>query len=150
MNPQRTRLVAHFYRDRCGVTALQPSLTLLSTVVSRPKLERAVLDCGRKSLHPDLHAPQLLGKLLPAAATATVTTKSPLVQALPDATIAWLSAEHTVLDLGPESQTLKIGDKVQIIPGYSDLTTCLHDRFHGIRQGRVELEWPITARGCVW
>ncbi|MCA9053835.1 MAG: alanine racemase, partial [Planctomycetaceae bacterium] len=124
-----------FYTDTCQVTGLSPSLTLLSTVVSRPKLERAVLDCGRKSLSADHYPPVIVG-----------LAEGP---PLPDATIALHSAEHLTLELGPQSRQLHIGDKVLIRPGYSDLTTVLHDRFYGIRDGRVEEIIPITARGAL-
>lgn len=125
-----------FYLDRCGVTGLQPALRLIATVVSRGKLERAVLDCGRKSLHPDIHPPKVV---------ATVNGRP-----LPDAAIVQVSAEHTTLELGPQSQDLKIGDKVEIIPGYSDHTTPLHPTLFGLRGGVVETAWPIAARGCIY
>ncbi len=122
-----------FYLERCGVSGLTPSLRVLATVASRPKLERAVLDTGRKSVHPDIHPPTIL--------------RTALGRPLPDVTVTQLSAEHMTLSLGPESQDLVIGDKVEIIPGYSDHTTVLHDRFYGVRNGIVEAVWPIPGRG---
>ncbi len=124
-----------FYRDRCGVVGLEPSLRLIATCVSRPTLERAVLDTGRKALHPDIYPPSIVG---------IVGGRS-----LPDATRPTLSAEHLTLDLGPESQTLKIGDKVALIPGYCDHTNVLHNWFYGVRNDLVECVWPLTARGCL-
>ncbi|MCA8998993.1 MAG: DSD1 family PLP-dependent enzyme [Planctomycetaceae bacterium] len=124
-----------FYIERCSVTGLTPALRLLVTVASRPKLERAVLDAGRKSLHPDIHPPQVW---------RTVEGR-PLV----DAEVKGLSAEHMTLELGPESRDLVIGDKLEVIPGYSDHTTALHDRFFGIRGGLVEAIWEIPGRGKI-
>ncbi|RLS59298.1 MAG: DSD1 family PLP-dependent enzyme [Planctomycetota bacterium] len=124
-----------FYLERCGVTGLQPALRLLATCVSRPTLERAVLDSGRKSLHPDIHPPAIVG---------IVGGRS-----LPDATRPMLSAEHLTLDLGPEAQNLRIGDKVALIPGYCDHTNVLHSWFYGYRKNVVECVWPLTARGCL-
>lgn len=124
-----------FYLQECGVNGLTTSQFVIATVVSRGKLERAVLDVGRKSVHPDIHPPTV--------------PRTVLGRALPDASVVSLSAEHMTLELGPQSQELAIGDKVEVVPGYTDHTTVLHDWFFGIRQDRVESIWPITARGCL-
>ena len=68
---------------------------------------------------------------------------------LPDASVVQLIAEHATLELGPISQDLKIGDKIELIPGYSDHTTPLHPVLYGLRNDRVEAVWPIAARGCI-
>ncbi len=124
-----------YYFDRCGLTGYTPALRLAATVVSRGKLERAILDCGRKSLHPDIHPPRVV---------STVEGRP-----LPDAAIVGLSAEHTTLELGPQSQDLKIGDKVELIPGYCDFTMILHRALFGLRGGLIETVWPIPGRGCL-
>ncbi|WP_240928234.1 DSD1 family PLP-dependent enzyme [Thalassoroseus pseudoceratinae] len=116
-----------FYRLECGLSDHESALTVLATVVSRPTLTRAVLDSGRKTLHSDLQLP--------------------IVKNFPDAIVQSLSAEHCLVELGPESQNWTIGDKVELFVGYADLTTVLHDRFHGIRDGIVETVWPILGRG---
>jgi 3-hydroxy-D-aspartate aldolase len=100
---------------------------VLATVVSRPTLERAILDSGRKTLNPDIAMPVVAGH--------------------DDATVKRLSAEHLELTLGPKSQDLKIGDKVELVVGYGDFTTVLHDEFHGFRGDRLEVVWPILGRG---
>jgi D-serine deaminase-like pyridoxal phosphate-dependent protein len=115
------------YTDAMGVANLQPAVTVLATVVSRPTLERAVLDSGRKTTNPDLYLP--------------------IVKDYPDATIKSMSAEHCTLELGPESQNLRIGDQVELIVGYADFTTPLHDEFSCFRGDRLEAIWPIWARG---
>jgi D-serine deaminase-like pyridoxal phosphate-dependent protein len=124
-----------FYLEAGGVTGLQPALRLLATVVSRPRLERAVLDVGRKSLHPDIYPPRIL---------STAAGRP-----LPDIQITQYSAEHLTLELGAGSQFLQIGDKVQLIPGYSDHTTPLHAQLWGLREQRVVASWPIAARGMI-
>jgi D-serine deaminase-like pyridoxal phosphate-dependent protein len=110
-----------YYSDRCGLAGYAPALRLLGTVVSRGKLERGVLDCGRKSIQPDTHPPRVLG---------TVEGRP-----LPDAEITGVSAEHMTLELGPQSQDLRIGDKVELVPGYCDFTMILHPQLFGIRGG---------------
>ena len=117
------------------MTGLEPALSVIATVVSRPKLERAVVDCGRKTIHLEQEPPMIRG---------TVAGRP-----LPDAVVTGLSAEHGILQLGPQSQDLKIGDKIELIPGYADFTTPLHDHFLGVRNGIVETVWPIAARGML-
>jgi len=51
------------------------------------------------------------------------------------------------LELGPNSRELRIRDQVELIVGYSDLTTMLHDEYLCFAGDRVEAVWPITARG---
>lgn len=121
------------YTEQCGVTGLEHAVTLLATVTSRPQLERGITDTGRKSLNQDIQ---------PSIVWRTVEGRP-----LRDAEVTGLSAEHGILKLGPESQDLAIGDKVEIIPGYCDFTTVLHERFYGLRNGVVETVWPIAARG---
>ncbi|MEK6235346.1 MAG: DSD1 family PLP-dependent enzyme, partial [Planctomycetales bacterium] len=64
-----------------------------------------------------------------------------------DARVARLSAEHGELELDASARDLRIGDRLELIPGYADLTCMLHDRFHGFRDGRLETIWPLEARG---
>jgi 3-hydroxy-D-aspartate aldolase len=116
-----------FYQQQCQVNGLESALTVLATVVSRPTLDRAVLDSGRKTVNPDV--------------------QRPLVKGWPDAEAVRLSAEHCELKLGPQSQNLKIGDKLELIVGYADFTTPLHDFFYGFRGDRLEVVWPILGRG---
>jgi len=121
-----------FYTQMCGVTGLSPSLSVLASVVSRPKLERGILDAGRKSINPD-HVPPDVYRQVDGPE-------------LPDAEITLLSAEHATLELGPTSRNLRIGDKVLLRPGYSDLTTLLHRQFVCVADSRVVDIWPIVAR----
>ena len=45
---------------------------------------------------------------------------------------------------------LGLGDKIRLVPGHCDPTVNLYDWYVGIRTGRVEQLWPITARGAVY
>ena len=65
----------------------------------------------------------------------------------PDAEVTQTSAEHCTLRLDGPSRDLKIGDKVELIVGYADFTTVLHDEFYGFRNDRLEVVWPIAGRG---
>lgn len=115
------------YREKCNLTDLDYSLSVLATVVSRPQLDKAIVDSGRKTLHPDF--------------------QMPVPKHYPDAEVVRVSAEHCELKLGGESRNLKIGDKIELVPGYADFTTVLHDEFYGFRKERLEVVWPILGRG---
>ncbi len=117
------------YTDDYGVSGLEPALTILTTVVSRTRIERAIVDAGRKAVNGDMRMPRVKG--------------------FPDAKVVQLSAEHGWIDVGQDAQDLKIGDKVELIVGYADFTTVLHDTFHVFRDERLEAVWPISARGAL-
>jgi D-serine deaminase-like pyridoxal phosphate-dependent protein len=114
------------YRDNYHLD-LPPALTLLSTVTSRPTTTRVILDAGRKALPADIAVPQPLR--------------------LPALNSMKFSAEHLTLELAAPSETPKIGDRVEFIVGYSDMTVFLHEEIVGHRKRTIEHVWPIAARG---
>ncbi|MDX1947189.1 MAG: DSD1 family PLP-dependent enzyme [Pirellulaceae bacterium] len=118
-----------FYRHRCQIADFRYALTLLTTVVSRPAPDRAIIDAGRKTMNIELTPPLVLGR--------------------DDIQVQSLSAEHGTLKLAPSAQSLKIGDRLELIPGYGDLTTVLHNHFHACRGGELVDIWPLTGRGRV-
>jgi len=118
-----------FYQNKCNVEGLGYALSVIATVVSRPSLPKAVLDSGRKTINPDICLP------VPKKYT--------------DAEVVRMSAEHCELELGPESQELTIGDKVELTVGYADFTTPLHDNFYAFRNDRLEAILPIHGRGKI-
>ena len=42
---------------------------------------------------------------------------------------------------------LKVNDKLRLIPGHCDPTANVHDWYVGVRGGKVETLWPVSARG---
>lgn len=117
-----------FYRKRCHVTEFADALSVLTTVVSRPAPDRAIIDAGRKTMNMELILPRVVDR--------------------EGIEVSGLSAEHGILKLTtPASQQLRIGDRLEVIPGYSDLTTVLHDRFLGFRQGKLAEILPLEGRG---
>lgn len=114
------------YRHRLGAKGLDYALTLLSTVVSHREPERAVIDAGRKTVHGDYTMPEALDQGVEVTA---------------------LNAEHGHLRLGKGAPDLKIGDKIEMVSGYSDMTVFLHDQIYGIRNDRVEAILDVAARG---
>ncbi len=116
------------YRDTCNVSSLEPALTVLATVTSRAS-DRVVVDSGFKTLSSYHHAPEVLHRN--------------------DLTLRYLSAEHGVFDIVPGQDGPALGEKIELLVGYSDSTTMLHEDFVGIRDGRVEELFAISARGLV-
>ncbi len=115
-----------YYADRLGAKGLDQALTVLATVVSHREPGRAVIDAGRKTVHGDYTLPEALDEGIEVVA---------------------LNAEHGHLRLGPAARDLKIGDRVEMISGYSDMTVFLHDVIYGIRDDRVEIVLDVAARG---
>ena len=58
-----------------------------------------------------------------------------------------MSAEHGTMDLEEPNAEVKVGDKVEWHVGYTDATVVLHETMYGVRNGIVEVEWPIVGRG---
>jgi D-serine deaminase-like pyridoxal phosphate-dependent protein len=116
-----------FYREKCHVGDFRNALFLVSTVVSRPAPERAIIDAGRKTMNLELALPYVPGR--------------------ENIRVKHLSAEHGTLDLDPSANELRIGDRLRFIPGYVDLTVVLHNEFLAVRGNRVEAVWPLEARG---
>jgi D-serine deaminase-like pyridoxal phosphate-dependent protein len=106
---------------------LEPALTILATVTSRPTPTRIICDAGRKTMSADGIDPKPLG--------------------LGRIVRIGFSAEHATIELEAPSAIPAIGDTIEFIAGYGDTTVHLHDTLHGVRGGIVEAEWPVLARG---
>ena len=107
---------------------------VLATVVSRPSEDRFVIDAGTKCLSSDHDdRPGWLR-----------------VAGRDDLAFEFLNEEHGVGRLDPErGRTLAIGDKVLVIPAHVCPVVNLFDSMTLVREGRVEGEWAIAARGRV-
>jgi D-serine deaminase-like pyridoxal phosphate-dependent protein len=115
-----------YYTEVCHVEGHRPAISVLATVVGRPAADRAILDIGQKSVSQH--------------------RTPPVLRDHPECPITGLSAEHAVVSVAAGS-TLRIGDKVHVIPGYSDFTFVLHDRVLAHRNGRVVADWELLGRG---
>jgi len=109
-------------------TAFEHSLFVLTTVISVPADDRAIVDAGLKSYSGEKGPPWVHGR--------------------EDVEVTNISDEHGKLKIGPKAKRLRLGEKVWLIPGHCDPTVNLHDWYVGVRRGRVETLWPITARGA--
>ena len=111
-----------------GMPAFEHSLFVLTSVMSHTTPDRAVVDAGLKA--------------------SSVDSGMPRVFDLPGVEYTKASDEHGVLHI-TRPGAVKLGDKLRLVPGHCDPTVNLYDHLIGIRAGRVESIWPISARGAL-
>lgn len=134
------RAGTYVYNDRSMVRAGQCTvedlaMTVLATVVSRPAANRAVLDCGSKTLTSDLLGFNDYG----------------MIVGFDGARIVALSEEHAVVDLADCGTPFPdVGSMVKIIPNHTCVVSNLFDRMVFHRQGIVTRVETVAARGTVW
>jgi len=117
-----------------GTCALEDcAMTVLTTVVSVPAPDRAVVDAGSKTLSSDPLRPRGAGFGFVLGRRSRV---------------ARLSEEHGVIEV-VAGETFRVGERVRILPNHACVVSNLHDRILGMRGGRVETELVVAARGRV-
>lgn len=101
------------------------ALFILTTVMSHAKADKAIVDAGLKAQSVDSGLPTIYGR--------------------DDVEYVKCSDEHgVVMDTGG---VLKVNDKLKLVPGHCDPTCNVHDWYVGVRGGKVETVWPVSARG---
>ena len=118
-----------FYEQQCQVTGMEKALTVVATVVGRPTVDRAIIDSGKKTLHVEYEPAVVVGRN--------------------DMKVARLSAEHGELELSGDAQNIRIGDRLELVPGYADMTCVLHDYFYVFQNDTLVDIWPLEARGLL-
>lgn len=111
------------------VSTFRQALFVLSTVMSTPRIGVAVLDAGHKAV--------------------TIDSGLPLLWQRPELTYVDPSDEHGTLSYAHDAPAPQLGEKVRLVPGHCDPTVDRHEWYVGVRNGRVESIWPITARGAM-
>lgn len=101
------------------------ALFILTSVMSHAKADRAICDAGLKAQSVDSGLPVIHGRT--------------------DVKYIKCSDEHGVID-DPQG-VLKVNDKLRLVPGHCDPTCNVHDWYVGVRGGKVEVVWPVSARG---
>ncbi len=115
--------------DGAPVSDFEQSLFILTTVMSHPLPQRAVVDAGLKA--------------------HSVDSGMPLVQGIPGANYVKAADEHGRLELA-DGVRMELGQKLRLIPGHCDPTVNLYDWLVGYRGDRVESIWRIAARGAFY
>ncbi|MFV1875980.1 3-hydroxy-D-aspartate aldolase BhcC [Nioella sp.] len=101
------------------------ALFILTSVMSHAKADKAIVDAGLKAQSVDSGLPVVFGR--------------------DDVEYIKCSDEHGVVS-DPEG-VLKVNDKLRLVPGHCDPTCNVHDWYVGVRGGKVETLWPVSARG---
>ena len=109
------------------------AMQIRATVVSRPTDARAVIDAGTKVLTSDQYHVKGYGHLME----------------YPEAVVTGLSEEHGIVDLSACPERPKIGDVVSVVPNHCCVVSNMVDEVYGVRGGKVEVTWPVAARGTV-
>ncbi len=104
-----------------------------ATVVSRPTADRAIIDAGSKVLTREQYFVKDFGRVVE----------------YPDATVANLSEEHGIIDLSRSKAKPKVGEVINVIPNHCCVVSNMVDEVYGLRDGKVEVVWPVAARGKV-
>ena len=69
----------------------------------------------------------------------------PAIHGRDDVKYVSASDEHGIIE--DKHDVLRINEKLKLIPGHCDPTCNLHDWYVGVRNGKVEVLWPVSARG---
>ncbi|HUA78376.1 MAG TPA: DSD1 family PLP-dependent enzyme [Acetobacteraceae bacterium] len=109
------------------VSTFAQSLFVLGTVMSRPRPEVAVVDVGLKAVAVDSGLPLAWGR--------------------PGIRYVGASDEHGKMVVEDGGAAPRLGEKLRLVPGHCDPTVDRYDWYVGVRKGRVECLWPVTARG---
>ncbi|TCK07461.1 3-hydroxy-D-aspartate aldolase BhcC [Marinobacterium mangrovicola] len=101
------------------------ALFILTSVMSHAKTDKAICDAGLKAQSVDSGLPFIFGR--------------------DDVEYIKCSDEHGVIS--DPNGALKVNDKLRLVPGHCDPTCNVHDYYVGVRNGKVETLWPVSARG---
>src|SRR5215203_1681888 len=109
-------------------TNFAPSLTVLTTVMNNRFPGRLTTDAGAKALTLNTPAPGVIGE--------------------PSMEYSAGSDEFgSIRFTTPPSKEYKIGDLLEVIVPHCDPVVNEYDQIYGIRKDKVEVVWPVTARG---
>ncbi len=106
---------------------VEPALTLLTTVTSRPTEDRIVLDAGRRAIDP--------------------SQKAPVARGVAGVQAMRFSAEHGIMTLDGPTEWPRVGDRLELEVNYTDQAVHLHESLFAIRDGVIAAVWPVACRG---
>lgn len=108
-------------------TDFAPSLTVMTTVLNTYFPGRLTADAGTKAL--------------------TLNKPDPIVIGEPGFAYTAGSDEFGAIRYETATKQYKVGDKLELIVPHCDPVVNEYDVLYGTRQDRVEVVWPISARG---
>jgi 3-hydroxy-D-aspartate aldolase len=107
------------------ISEFENALFILTSVMSHTKADKAICDAGLKAQSVDSGLPYIFGR--------------------DDVEYIKCSDEHGVIS--DPTGALQINQKLKLVPGHCDPTCNVHDYYVGVRNGKVETLWPVSARG---
>jgi len=120
----RVQKSADLSAERCPVR-------VVCTVVSTPAPGRIIVDGGMKTFAS--YPPKPYGQCI----------EHPEIQ------IYGMSVEHGHVDVSASSHRFRVGERLSFIPLHQGMCVNLHDELVGMRDGKVEVVWPVAGRGKV-
>jgi 3-hydroxy-D-aspartate aldolase len=110
---------------RLDEAEFENALFILTSVMSHAKPGKAVCDAGLKAQSVDSGLPKVFGR--------------------DDVTYVKCSDEHGEIE--DPHDVLRVNEKLRLVPGHCDPTCNVHDWYVGVRNGKVESVWAVSARG---
>ena len=114
--------------NRIDAGEWENALFILTSVMSHAKTDKAIVDAGLKAQSVDSGLPFIYGR--------------------DDVEYVKCSDEHGVVS--DPNGVLKVNEKLKLVPGHCDPTCNVHDFYIGVRNGKVETVWPVSARGKMY
>jgi D-serine deaminase-like pyridoxal phosphate-dependent protein len=102
-------------------------------VVSHPTADRVIVDAGSKVLTREQFGVEGFGRIVE----------------YPGALVANLSEEHGMVDFSGAKERPAVGEVISIVPNHCCVVSNMVDEVYGVRDGKVEVTWPVAARGKV-
>jgi D-serine deaminase-like pyridoxal phosphate-dependent protein len=125
-----------------GVSREACALSVLTTVMSTSHDDLVVIDAGYKTLGKD----PLIERQNQTNFYWQGRPSYGSIQGRNDLWLGRMGAESAWLFYkSPNSQKLKLGDRIQIVPNNATLVVNLHNKIYGVRKGVVELEIHAPA-----
>jgi D-serine deaminase-like pyridoxal phosphate-dependent protein len=122
------------YTLKSGAMRLEDcAFTVIATVVSRPTPERGILDAGSKALSTAPLGQEGYG----------------LILEYPDSALYSLSEEHGCVDFSQCARRPYVGERVTVLPNHVCVVSNLFNEVVGVREGAVEVVWPVACRGAL-
>ncbi len=112
------------------------AVTVLVTVVSTPAPNRAILDAGGRTLAKDT-LEWIPGYLVDGRPSYGI------VKGRPDLQLRQVSMEVSIVYLTNLEKTIRVGERLEIVPNMVSLATNFHDKMYAVRKGVIEGEMPI-------
>jgi D-serine deaminase-like pyridoxal phosphate-dependent protein len=108
-------------------TDFQPSLMVVTTVVSATHADRVTVDAGTKAFATDVpDRPEAVGR--------------------PGVTYQRAGDEFGILRVTGDATLPRLGERIEFLVPHCDPTVNLYDRIYAVRGERVEAIWPVAAR----